>query len=41
MRRDLFYFADNLSTGELHLYADNTSASVIGDTTDNVNVIQP
>ena len=29
-------FADNVSTGELHLYADDTTAFVTGDTIDHV-----
>ena len=29
-------FADNVSTGELHLYADDTTAFVTGDTIDQV-----
>lgn len=30
-------FADNVSTGELHLYADDTTAFVTGDTIDQVS----
>ena len=30
-------FADNVSTGELHFYADDTTAFVTGDTIDQVS----
>ena len=30
-------FADNVSTGELHLYADDTTAFVTGDTIDQLS----
>ena len=30
-------FADNVSTGELHRYADDTTAFVTGDTIDQVS----
>ena len=33
-------FADNVSTVELHLYADDTTAFVIGDTIDQVSQLK-
>ena len=36
----LKYFADNVSTVELHLYADDTTAFGIGDTIDQVSQLK-